>query len=107
MEINRMYLFVHGDEKDQTAFIKDATEKGCFVQPVRFMVRQGHLNLMTNRAYLPNGEEIAQDDERLINGVRPYMTISTANPDEILHYYNWTSLEAALECGWKGQFTTN
>lgn len=102
---NRLFIFVHGNNDEQQNFIIEATDNNCFAQPVNFMTLQAGKDIYTNKIYHKDKEIIELEEvKRLWNGVRPYFTISNANPDRIAGYCNWTYLESAIETGWKRQF---
>jgi len=102
---NRLFVFVHTNKVDQQNFITEAQNNNCFAQPVNFMVLQAGKDIYSKKIYHQD-KEIADLDEmkRLWNGVRPYLSISNANPDCIGNYSNWTYLESIIETGWKRQF---
>lgn len=101
----RLFIFIHATEDMQNYFLKEAIENDCFAQAVNFMVRQGAVNIFQNKMYFQGKEINCQEKKTLFNGVRPYISISNANPDKIGDYYSWTYLESALETGWKRQFS--
>ena len=102
---NRLFVYVHGNSAEQQKFIIEALENNCFAQSIDFMVLQAGKDHYTNKIY-HQGKEVTEleDIEGLWNGVRPYLSISNANPDYIGDYCNWTFLESIIEFGWKKQF---
>jgi len=102
---NRLFVFVHWNNQHQQEFIIEAQTNNCFAQPVKFQMLQAEKDHITNKIY-HQGKEITDIEEmkRLWNGVRPYLSISNANPDCIGNYSNWTYLESIIETGWKRQF---
>lgn len=102
---NKLFVYAHANSQDQQNFINEAENNNYFVQPVNFMVLQAGKDIYTNKIYHQDKEITSIDDLRgLWNGVRPYLSISNANPDDIGNYSNWTFLESIIETGWKGQF---
>ena len=102
---DRLFVYVHSEEKEQNSFLKEATENNCFAQPIKFMVRQGTKNIFTKKVYF-QGKEINKEEQKTLwNGLRPHMTISNANPDKIGNYCNWTYLESIIQTGWQQQFS--
>jgi hypothetical protein len=101
-ENGRLFVFLHMNKEDQNEFINEAITAGCFAQSIPFMVRQAGEDLISKKLY-HNDKEIT-DIEGMLNGVRPYLTISNVSPDSGLSYYNWTFLESIIESGWKRQF---
>jgi len=102
---NRLFIFVHGNSQEQQNFITEAINSNCFAQPVNFMVLQAGKDHYTNKVY-HQGKEIIDIEEMKRLSVRPYLTISNANPDRISEYCNWTYLESIIETGWKRQFSS-
>ena len=104
---NKLFVFVHANDQEQQKFLTEALENNCFAQPVNFMVLQAGKDIYSNKIY-HRGEEVTDLEEmkRLWNGVRPYLSISNANPDRISEYCNWTYLESIIETGWKRQFSS-
>jgi len=102
---NKLFVFVHANNQEQQKFLTEALENNCFAQPVNFMILQAGKDIYSNKIY-HRGEEVTDLEEMksLWNGVRPYLTISNANPDCIGNYSNWTYLESIIETGWKKQF---
>jgi len=102
---SKLFIFVHANSQEQQKFLTEALGNNCFAQPVNFMVLQAGKDHYTNKIY-HRGEEVTTDEEmkRLWNNVRPYLTISNANPDRISEYCNWTYLESIIETGWERQF---
>jgi len=102
---NRLFVFVHTNKVDQQNFITEAQNNNCFAKPVNFMVLQAGKDIYSKKIYHQD-EEITDLNEmkRLWNGIRPYLSISNANPDCIGNYSNWTYLESIIETGWKRQF---
>jgi len=99
VKTDRLFVFVHGDENEQSEFIKECGEHGCYAHPIKFMVRQRPLSF-----YPRSKDNMPLDTKIFINGERPYMSISNANPDKIGSYCNWTYLESAIQHGWKRFF---
>ncbi|MNV88442.1 hypothetical protein D3C71_1826530 [compost metagenome] len=90
---------MHGDAEEQQEFLDECKEKGLFAHKVKFMVRQKPYSMYPRSQ---DGEVV--DKKKYWNGTRPYFSVSTANPDHIGGYCNWTYLESALQKGWMTQF---
>ena len=103
---NKLFIFVHTNKVDQQNFITEAINSNCFAQPVNFMILQAGKDIYSKKIYHQD-KEITDLEEmkHLWNGVRPYLSISNANPDYIGNYSNWTYLESIIETGWKRQFS--
>jgi hypothetical protein len=104
-EENRLFVYVHVNSQDQQNFIIEAENNNYFVQPINFMGLQAGKDIYTNKIYLQDKEITSiKDVKSLWNGIRPYLSISSANPDNIGNYFNWTFLESIIETGWREQF---
>lgn len=96
---NRLFVFMHGDGEEQQQFIKQCHENECFAQEIQFMVGQKPITF-----YRRSIDNESLEKTININGERPYLTVSNANPDQVGKYFNWTYLESIIESGWERQF---